>query len=44
MVMEYYDQIPEDEYAKVFQKGTHPSREEAVKRSADFIRYLNQLH
>ena len=30
MVVDYYDQIPEGEYSKIFQKGTHKSREEAV--------------
>ncbi len=40
MVIDYYDQIPEDEYSKVFQKGTHKSREEAVERSGEFVRYL----
>ena len=40
MVIDYYDQIPEDQYSKVFQKGTHKSREEAVERSGEFVRYL----
>jgi len=40
MAVDYYDEIPDDQYSKVFQKGTHESREEAVQRSAEFIRYL----
>jgi len=40
MVIDYYDQIPEDEYSKVFQKGIHKSREEAVAKSGEFVRYL----
>jgi hypothetical protein len=43
MMVDYYDQIPDDEYHKVFQKGTHKSREEAVQRSGEFVRYLVQL-
>lgn len=43
MVIDYYDQIPEDQYSKVFQKGTHKSREEAVERSGEFVRYLIEL-
>ena len=40
MAIDYYDQIPDDQYSKVFQKGTHKSREEAVDRSGEFVRYL----
>jgi hypothetical protein len=43
MVIKYYDQIPEDQYSKVFEKGTHRSREEAVEKSAEFVRYLIEL-
>ena len=43
MVIDYYDQIPNDEYSKVFQKGTHKTREEAVERSGQFIKYLVRL-
>lgn len=43
MVIDYYDQIPEDQYSKVFQKGTHKSREEAVERSGEFVSYLIKL-
>ena len=44
MVMEdYYDQLPEDEISKVFQKGTHKTREEAVKESGEFVRFLIEL-
>ena len=43
MRIEYYDQIPNDQYYKIFQKGTHRSREEAVERSAQFILYLIKL-
>lgn len=40
MAVDYYDEIPDDQYSKVFHKGTHKSREEAVQRSAEFLRYL----
>lgn len=40
MAIDYYDQIPEDQDSKVFAKGTHGSRDEAVEKSAQFIRYL----
>jgi hypothetical protein len=43
MVIDYYDQIPNDQYSKVFQKGTHKTREEAVERSGEFVRYLIKL-
>jgi len=43
MAIDYYDQIPEDQHSKVFQKGTHGSREEAVEKSAEFVRYLIKL-
>lgn len=43
MVIDYYDQIPDDELSKVFKKGTHKSREEAVEKSGEFIRYLIEL-
>ena len=40
MVINYYDQIPDEQYSKVFQKGTHKTREEAVERSGEFVNYL----
>lgn len=43
MVIDYYEKIPDDEYSKVFQKGTHKTREEAVERSGEFVRYLIEL-
>ena len=42
MVIDYYDQMPDDG-SKIFHKGTHKSREEAVQRSAEFVRYLVEL-
>ncbi len=42
-VIDYYDQIPDDQPSKIFQKGTHKTREEAVERSAEFVRYLIEL-
>jgi hypothetical protein len=41
--IEYYDEIPEDEYSKIFQRGTHISKREAVERSSEFVRYLLKL-
>ncbi len=43
MVIDYYNQIPDDQYSKVFQKGTHKTKEEAVERSGEFVRYLLAL-
>jgi hypothetical protein len=43
MAIDYYDQISEDQHSKVFQKGTHRTKEEAVEKSAEFIRYLVTL-
>ena len=43
MVIDYYDQIPNEQYSKVFQKGTHKTREEAVERSGEFVNYLIKL-
>ncbi len=43
MVIDYYDQIPDGQYSKIFQKGTHKTREEAVARSGEFVRYLVEL-
>ena len=40
MVVDYYDEIPDHEYSKVFHKGTHKSREEAVQQGGEFVRYL----
>ena len=43
MAIEYYDEIPNKQPSKVFQKGTYSTRDEAVQKSADFIFYLNGL-
>ena len=43
MVIDYYDQIPNEQYSKLFQKGTHKTRDEAVERSGEFVNYLIQL-
>ena len=43
MVIDYYDQIPDEQYSKVFQKGTHKTRDEAVERSGEFVKYLIRL-
>jgi len=43
MVIDYYDTIPDSEYSKLFLKGTHTSREEAVEKSSEFIQYLVKL-
>jgi hypothetical protein len=43
MVIDYYDQIPDDQSSKIFQKGTHKTREEAVERSSEFVKYLIEL-
>lgn len=43
MAIDYYDQIPDDQHSKIFQKGTHKSREEAVEKSSEFVRYLIEL-
>ncbi len=40
MVIDYYDQIPDSQYSKIFQKGTHKTREEAVEKSGEFVKYL----
>lgn len=40
MVVDYYNEIPDDDHSKVFHKGTHKSREEAVQRSGELVRYL----
>ncbi|OGS90894.1 MAG: hypothetical protein A2Z95_06435 [Gallionellales bacterium GWA2_60_18] len=43
MVIEYFNDIPNDQLSKIFQKGTYRSRDEAVERSAEFLAYLNGL-
>lgn len=43
MVIDHYDTIPDSECSKLFQKGTHKSREEAVEKSSEFVRYLVKL-
>ena len=43
MVMDYYDKIPEEQLSKVFQKGTHKTREEAIEKNGEFINYLIKL-
>lgn len=41
--IDWYDDIPDNEPGKVFQKGTHMSREEVVQKSQQFIRFLTEL-
>lgn len=36
MVIEYYDKIPEEQLTKVFNRGAHETREEAVEKSGEF--------
>jgi len=43
MVIDYYNLIPEKQYSKIFQKGTHKTREDAVKSSSEFVRYIITL-
>lgn len=43
MAIEYFDEIPNDQASKVFQKGTFSTRAESVQRSAEFLAYLNRL-
>jgi hypothetical protein len=43
MRIEYYDEIPDDEPWKVFQKGTVTSRDEAVRVSGEFVRFLTNM-
>ena len=40
---DYYDQIPADEPAKIFEKPPYETTSEASRRSAEFIRYLLEL-
>lgn len=37
------NEIPDDQWSKVFLKGTYTTRDEAVQRSAEFLEYLNGL-
>ena len=43
MDIDYYDDIPEKQLSKVFHKGTHKTREEAVEKSGEFINFLTKL-
>ena len=43
MAIEGFDEIPNTQPSKIFTKGVYNSRDEAVKRSADFVKYLNKL-
>lgn len=43
MAIEYYEQIPSDEWSKIFFKGTYASKDEAIRRSAEFLKYLEEL-
>ena len=43
MAIDYYDKIPDEQYSKVFQKGTYKTRKDAVERSGEFVKYLCQL-
>lgn len=43
MAIEYFNEIPNAEYSKIFQKGVHRTREDAVRRSSQFITYLRAL-
>jgi len=43
MAIEYFNDIPNDQLSKIFQKGTYKTRDEAVERSAEFLVYLNGL-
>ena len=39
----YYDDIPDSEFQKIFAKGVHKTREEAVKASSEFVRFLTGM-
>ncbi|OGT72985.1 MAG: hypothetical protein A2W76_02785 [Gammaproteobacteria bacterium RIFCSPLOWO2_12_47_11] len=43
MAIEYFNEIPNDQPSKIFQKGTYNTRDEAVQKSAEFLAYLNGL-
>jgi len=43
MVIEYFNDVPDDQSSKVFQKGTYSTRDEAVQKSAGLLVYLNEL-
>lgn len=43
MAIEYFNEIPNDQSSKIFQKGTYTTRDEAVQKSAEFLAYLNSL-
>ena len=43
MAIEYFNEIPDEQLSKIFQKGTYNTRDEAVERSAEFLVYLNGL-
>ena len=40
---EHYDEIPDDQIGKMFSKGIPVSRDDAVKRSEQFIKNLQSL-
>jgi hypothetical protein len=39
----YYDDIPDNEFQKIFVKGVYTSREEAVRASSEFVRFLTEM-
>jgi hypothetical protein len=39
----YYDEIPNSEFWKIFAKGTHTSKEEAVRASSEFVDFLRKI-
>lgn len=43
MSNEYYDEIPDDQIGKVFQKGTFTTRDQAVKASQEFVSFLTRM-
>lgn len=43
MRMDDYDEIPDDEFYKIFSKGTHTSKEEAVRASSEFVSFLTKM-
>lgn len=43
MRIDYYEEIPDDEISKIFSKGTHSSRDEAVRASSEFVSFLTKM-
>ncbi len=43
MRIDYYDEIPDNEFYKIFSLGTHTSKEEAVRASSEFVSFLTKL-